>query len=116
MPTSILNQPPVNVEHSFTHMASLRGGGGWSRVIGGLGAPKPFGTVLVKDLVLINYWTLILVLSKLSILFSNSSTKNYTEDSNVSKHRDKQIQHFFNCWVLTICKPQELCLLFEQIH
>lgn len=63
-------------------------------MLGGLGAPKPFGTVLVKDLVLINSWTLILVLSKLSILFSNSSTKNYTEDSNVGKHRDKQIHHF----------------------
>lgn len=69
---------------------------GWSGGLEGLDAPKPLGTVLVKDLVLIHFWTLILNLCKLSILFFNSSAKNCTEDSNVGKPRDKdkQIHHF----------------------
>lgn len=74
--------------HCFTCIVSLLGME-VGRELGRLNSHNPLGTVLVKDHVLINFWTLILSLPKLSILFSNSSAKNCTEDSHVGKSRDK---------------------------
>lgn len=91
MPTFVLKLN-VNIEHTVLLALHFYFGG----LGGGLNSPKSLGTVPIEDPILINFLTFLLNLSKFSMLLSNSSAKNCTEDSNVGNHRDedKQIHHF----------------------